>query len=315
MEKLLKINLYNINQYIECQQSIKLLFNPFYFNSGTTLTIFYTKSMIILMNKYYKNNLNLGNIYFAFEQNKNKDNHQLESNEKGNHQQKFRIFDIKDINNLGNYHLELRLFESQDKKKQLKKKTIFDLKKKKIFDLGLILFYLKYKNNLYPIMSEEIIKNQIIDEAIEEMIDNILSQVIQSKKNKPFIFQINKNNEIINNENSKNEKMYETEKIFDINERIIAYIKSRKLSDEKISNFINSLIDPKDRPSSLQEISTNKLITEYNQILREKKLAFQNDKQKFIKELQKYDFNQKKITGNTNKKYAFKKKRIKLNKW
>ena len=161
-------------------------------------------------------------------------------------------------------------------------------------------------------MSEEIIKNQIIDEAIEEMIDNILSQVIQSKKNKPFIFQINKNNEIINNENNKNEKMYETEKIFDINERIIAYIKSRKLSGEKISNFINSLIDPKDRPSSLQEISTNKLIIEYNQILREKKLAFQNDKQKFIKELQKYDFYQKKITGNTNKKYAFKKKKNKI---
>ena len=97
--------------------------------------------------------------------------------------------------------------------------------------------------------------------------------------------------------------MYETEKIFDINERIISFIKSRKLSDEKISNFINSLIDPKDRPSSLQEILKNKLINEYNQILREKKFVFQNDKQKFITELQKYDFYQKKIINNKNKKY------------
>ncbi len=49
--------------------------------------------------------------------------------------------------------------------------------------------------------------------------------------------------------------------MFDINKRIIAYIKSRKLLDEDINKLLISLIEHKDRPS-LEEISINKIINE-----------------------------------------------------
>lgn len=273
MDKTIEREINTINDYFESQSSIKLLYYPFLDFSGNHLLIFYSKLIINLFNKIYRNNEKIKNIFLDFNK-----------------------------NNKGNNQFELKIYKQNDVDESLKSK--------KIFDLGLILFYLKYKNDLYKKISKEIIENQIIDEIINEKLTEIIrEQIIKNEaiKNKIMNNYKIKNIQRNNNEITGNEIIYETDKMFDINERIISYIKTRKLLDEDMSNFLISLIDPKDRPT-LEEISINKIINDNNENFREKKFQFPNNKQKFIMELQKSNFLKNKETKNIKRKFNFKKK-------
>ena len=106
------------------------------------------------------------------------------------------------------------------------------------------------------------------------------------------------------------------DRIISLLEKNIAYIKSQKFTDKNFMNFLIKLImyTPDERPS-FEQIYRNKWLNENNKELDHTIMAFENDEEKLIMELQKQDFLIKKeniIQKEGNQyKFRFKKKLIK----
>ena len=112
-----------------------------------------------------------------------------------------------------------------------------------------------------------------------------------------------------------NQKIMDDILLFDLKERIISFLKTRKCSDIEFINLCISMNNhtPEDLPG-IEDIYINiKKKINNNSNIREIMFAFQNDDKKLILELQKYDkinnieINVKK---SRNKKFNFKKKDI-----
>jgi serine/threonine protein kinase len=106
------------------------------------------------------------------------------------------------------------------------------------------------------------------------------------------------------------------DRIISLLEKNIAYIKSQKCTDKNFMNFLIKLImyTPDERPS-FEQIYRNKWLNENSKELDQTIMAFENDEEKLIMELQKQDFLVKKeniIQKEGNQyKFRFKKKLIK----
>lgn len=105
------------------------------------------------------------------------------------------------------------------------------------------------------------------------------------------------------------------DRIIDLLERHISLIKANKLTDKKFMKFLINLImyTPNDRPS-FEEIYRNKWLNQNNKELEQTVMAFENDEEKLIMELQKKDFlikkekRLKKENHSSQIKFRFKKK-------
>ena len=81
------------------------------------------------------------------------------------------------------------------------------------------------------------------------------------------------------------------DRIISLLEKNIAYIKSQKCTDKNFMNFLIKLImyTPDERPS-FEQIYRNKWLNENSKELDQTIMAFENDEEKLIMELQKQDF-------------------------
>ena len=102
--------------------------------------------------------------------------------------------------------------------------------------------------------------------------------------------------------------------IIDLIERGISYIKAKKYTNKHLKQFLISLIQykPDDRPF-FEQIYRNKWLNKNVEELERTVMAFENDEEKLIMELQKTDFlmkREKKVNKNRSKqiKFSFKKK-------
>ena len=109
------------------------------------------------------------------------------------------------------------------------------------------------------------------------------------------------------------------DRIINLLEKNIAFIKSQKLTDTKFMHFLIQLINysPDERPS-FEQIYRNNWLNKNNKELEQTIMAFETDEEKLIEELQKKDFiikKEKKILHIENKKnqikFRFKKKVLK----
>ena len=153
-----------------------------------------------------------------------------------------------------------------------KKEEYPEFSKKNIFDFGLILLSLVNKNNSFQ-------KYYNYYNSLNNTINDKISKKDEEKKNKI--------------------------RIFDIIERMSYFIKSNKLLEEKHIKFIDNFIKYKQEDRvSLEEINTNIINEDNNEYLREEILAFPNDKQKLMIELQKNNYC-KKLKEINHKKLKF----------
>ena len=109
-------------------------------------------------------------------------------------------------------------------------------------------------------------------------------------------------------------KKLNADRIIDLLERGISYIKSKRYTNKDLKQFLISLIQyqPDDRPS-FEEIYRNKWLNKNVEELDRTIMAFENDEEKIIMELQKKDIlikEERKINKNKSKKikFRFKKK-------
>lgn len=116
------------------------------------------------------------------------------------------------------------------------------------------------------------------------------------------------------NYKKKNEGKKTADRITDLLIRNISYIKSNQLADKEFTNFLISLIQykPDNRPS-FENIFRNKWVNKNLNDINKVFMAFENDEEKLISELQKSDFLFKKeefVNKNKNNscKFRFKKK-------
>ena len=114
--------------------------------------------------------------------------------------------------------------------------------------------------------------------------------------------------------------MMNADRLLDLLHHNINYIKSQVFNDKDFMSFIISLIGykPNDR-SSFQQIIRNKWLNKNEDELDKIFMAYENDEEKLIIELQKNDFLMKKEENLKNKKfsktkkYHFKKQQKKVN--
>ena len=110
------------------------------------------------------------------------------------------------------------------------------------------------------------------------------------------------------------DKRMNADHLIDLIERGISYIKAKKYTNKHLKEFLISLIQykPDDRPS-FEQIYRNKWLNKNVEELERTVMAFENDEEKLIMELQKKDFltkREKKVNQNKSKqiKFCFKKK-------
>ena len=116
---------------------------------------------------------------------------------------------------------------------------------------------------------------------------------------------------LLNYENYEDKKM-KADRIIDLLAKKILYIKSQKYTDKDFSDFLISLIQykPEDRPN-FENIIRNKWLNKNNEELERVCMAFEDNEEKLVVELQKEDFLKKienKIQKENKSKYRFKKK-------
>lgn len=113
--------------------------------------------------------------------------------------------------------------------------------------------------------------------------------------------------------NKYDEKDQCCDRIIDLLQRKIAFIKSNILIDVNFRNFLCSLIQyrPEDRPN-FEEVYRNKWVNENKELLDKILYLFENDEEKLIMELQKSDFLlQKERELKTNEQNCLKKFKLK----
>ena len=110
------------------------------------------------------------------------------------------------------------------------------------------------------------------------------------------------------------DKKLSADRLIDLIEKGISYIKAKKYTNKHFKQFLINLIQYKsdDRPS-FEEIYRNKWLNKNTEELERTVMAFENDEEKLIMELQKKDFlmkREKKVNKNKSKqiKFCFKKK-------
>ena len=110
------------------------------------------------------------------------------------------------------------------------------------------------------------------------------------------------------------DKRMNADHLIDLIERGISYIKAKKYTNKHLKEFLISLIQykPDDRPY-FEQIYRNKWLNKNVEELERTVMAFENDEEKLIMELQKKDFltkREKKVNQNKSKqiKFCFKKK-------
>ena len=104
------------------------------------------------------------------------------------------------------------------------------------------------------------------------------------------LFKIKFGKPLINFKKYEDKKM-NADRITDLLERGISFIKSQKYTDNDFCDFLISLIQykPKDRPS-FEKIIRNKWLNKDNEELEKVITTFESDEEKLIMELQKKDF-------------------------
>ena len=112
------------------------------------------------------------------------------------------------------------------------------------------------------------------------------------------------------------DKRMNSDRLVDLLQRGISYIKANKFTNKDLKKFIISLIQYKadDRPS-FEQIYRNKWLNKNVEELERAVMAFENDEEKLIRELQKKDFLMKRERrANKSKskqiKFSFKKKSL-----